>query len=101
MNSKRGRDYNEELLESLQDPREAIAYLNAALIEDDPRIFLIALKSVLEAQGKNIGSVAPDTDLNRENLYRMLSRRDNNPKLSNIKTLLNAIGLELAIQKTR
>lgn len=35
-----------ELSESLRDPREAEEYLNAALEEDDPVLFLVTLRNV-------------------------------------------------------
>lgn len=43
-------DYQEDLIKSLSDPREAIAYLNATLMDEDERVFLLALKNVLETQ---------------------------------------------------
>ena len=94
---KRFIDYQEELIRSLQDPEEAMAYLNAALMDDDERVFLLALKNVLEAQEGDITSLARITKLNRENLYRMLSKKGN-PKLTSIRSVLNALGLELAVQ---
>jgi len=45
------RDYQDKLLEDLQDPEEAQAYLNAAFRDEDPRVLLLALKNVHEAQG--------------------------------------------------
>lgn len=45
-------DYHDELIKSLQDPEEAREYLNAALMDEDPRIFLLALRNVVEAQGR-------------------------------------------------
>jgi hypothetical protein len=48
--NKRFKNYQEELIKSLQDPEEALAYLNAAFTDEDPRIFLLAIKNVLEAQ---------------------------------------------------
>lgn len=96
--NKRSRSYQEELLQSLRDnPQEAIAYLNAALMDEDRRVFLLALRNVLEAQGVSLGELARDADLNRENLYRMLSLKGN-PKLQNVRSMLNVMGLELAIQ---
>ena len=89
--------YQEDLIKELRKPKEAIAYLNAALMDEDPRIFLLALKNVLEAQGHSLADVAKDTSLNRENLYRMLSKRGN-PKLTSIIPVLQSIGLNLAIQ---
>jgi len=47
---KQYRTYQESLYEGLQDPQEAIAYLNAALIDEDQRVFLLALEDVLIAQ---------------------------------------------------
>lgn len=47
---KRLINYQDDLIESLKDQQEALAYLNAALLDEDPRIFLIALKNVLLAQ---------------------------------------------------
>ena len=40
-----------ELIESLRDSHEAEEYLNAALEEDNPDLFLVALRNVAEAQG--------------------------------------------------
>ena len=39
------KKYKEHLLKSLEDPKEAAAYLDACL-EDDPHVFLLALKDV-------------------------------------------------------
>ena len=91
------RDYQEKLIQDLQDSDLASAYLNEALKDEDPRIFLLALKNVYEAQGKAMTTIARQTKLSRENLYRILSTKGN-PKLSNIVTLLNAAGFSFAVQ---
>lgn len=44
------RNYQEHLLEKLQDPKKAAAYLNAAL-DDSVQVFLIAFRNVMEGQG--------------------------------------------------
>lgn len=93
---KKTLDYQKELIKSLKDPRESVAYLNVALIDEDPKIFLLALKNVLEAHG-GLGKVSKKTKLNRENLYRMLSDKGN-PEFSSIYKLLNSIGLQLSVQ---
>ena len=59
------RDYKEHLLEQLQDPEEAAAYLNAALHDDDQHVFLLALRDIAEVQG-GMGWLADVADLNRE-----------------------------------
>lgn len=92
------RDYQEKLLHDLQDPELASAYLNVALTDEDPRIFLLALKNVYEAQGGEMTDLARKTKLSRENLYRILSKKGN-PKLTSISSLLNAIGFSLAVQR--
>lgn len=90
------RNYKEHLLEQLQNPDEAAAYLNAALQVDDPHAFLLALRDIAEAQG-GMGWLADQSDLNRESLYRTLSLRGN-PRFFNLLAVLDAVGLELSIQ---
>lgn len=90
------RDYQEKLLHDLQDPEVASAYLSEALKDEDPRIFLLALKNVCEAQGEEMTDLARRTKLSRENLYRILSKKGN-PKLNNIIALLNAVGFQISI----
>ena len=94
MNRPRTRDHQEYLLESLQDPEEAAAYLNAALEENDNKLFLVALRDVVKAAG--MSKVAKQANLNRENLYKMLSKKGN-PELSSLWALLGSIGLEISI----
>jgi probable addiction module antidote protein len=88
--------YRESLLESLRDPDEAAQYLNACLEDEDPRVFLLALRDVADARG-GIRALSADTRLNRESLYRMLSP-SGNPSLDSLSTVLGACGLRLAIQ---
>ena len=91
------RNYQEKLLEDLQDLELAYHYLNEALADEDPSVFLLALKNVHEAQGGQITDLAKKTNLSRENIYRILSEKGN-PKLSSIIALLNAVGFSLAVQ---
>ncbi len=90
------RDYQEKLLEDLQDPELATHYLNEALTDEDPRAFLLALKNVNAAQGVKMTDLAKKTQLSRENLYRILSK-NGNPKLTNIISVLNAVGFSLSV----
>lgn len=89
------KDYKKHLLEQLQDPEEAAAYLNAALQNEDSHLFLLALRDLAEAQG-GMNWLAEEAELNRESLYRTLSRRGN-PRFFNLLSLLDAFGLELII----
>jgi len=84
---------------SLRNPREAEDYLNAALEEDDPELFLLALRNVAEAQG-GVAQLADKAKLNRESLYKMLSERGN-PELGILDALLRALGFRLAVASSR
>jgi len=90
------KNYKEHLLEQLRDPKEAAAYLNAALYEEDPHVFLLALRDIAEALG-GMGRIAEQTELNRENLYRTLSMKGN-PRFFNLLSVLDTCGLELSVQ---
>jgi len=91
----RSRAYKETLDSLLADPREAAEYLNAALA-DGPDVFLLALRDVADVRG-GIKQLAEVTDLNRENMYRMLSE-GGNPRISSLTAILHALGLELSIK---
>jgi probable addiction module antidote protein len=95
----RSADYQEHLLRALTNPREAEAYLNAALEDEDPRVFLLALRNVVQARG-GMARLASRSALNRESMYRMLSRRGN-PSLKTLGTLLAGLGFRLAVEKKK
>jgi probable addiction module antidote protein len=90
------RDYQESLIEGLRDPKEAAAYLDAALEDGDRAVFLLAIRNVIEALG-GMTKIARRTGLNRENLYRVLSEQGN-PELKSLEKLLKALGLRLAVE---
>ena len=87
--------YRDDLLRRLKDPQYAAAYLSACL-EDDEATFLIALRDVADAHG-GIRHLAGKTHLNREHLFRMLSK-SGNPNLHSLRQLVGAIGLKLTLQ---
>lgn len=91
----RSKSYKELLHERLRSPEEAAAYLNAALDDEDPGIFLVALRDIAEANG-GMTHLAREAHLNRETLYRTLSKKGN-PTLTNLRSLLSTVSLEIAI----
>jgi len=93
----RSKPYQESLLESLADANEAAAYLNVALEDGDPEVFLLALRNVADARVGGMSKLAEATGLNRESLYRMLSEQGN-PELNSLSRLLHALGLKLAVE---
>lgn len=94
---KASRPYEPWLKKRLaSDPEESHYYLEAAMEDEDPRVFLLALKRVAEASG-GIGELARASGLNRVNLYRMLSERGN-PELLSLSRVLNVLGLRLKVE---
>lgn len=96
---KQARKFSEYLIESLKNPKAAEAYLNVALEEygkdHDTEAFLLALRDVAEADG-GLSNLAKKTKLNRQNLYRALSKQGN-PRLDTLGVILNGLGLRLSI----
>jgi probable addiction module antidote protein len=89
-------DYNDYLMASLRNPEECAEYLNAALQDGDLSVFTLALKDVVKALGGGVGMVAEKSHLNRENLYKMLSKKGN-PRLKSLNSLMNSLDLEIHI----
>lgn len=96
MNKKRGLDYQEWLEQELQDPKFALAYLNEALVDEDQRVFLLALKDVIKAQGSDMSAIAQEANLNRQNLYRMLSKKGN-PRWDSLSSLFDTLGFQIQL----
>ena len=90
------RKYQDSLVEALRDPKEAAAYLDAALEAGDRGAFLLAIRNVIDALG-GMTQMARHTGLNRENLYRVLSDKGN-PELKSLEKLLKGMGLRLAVE---
>jgi len=97
MKRKTSASHNETVVRRLKnDPEFAAEYLKAALEdEDEPRVLLIALRHLAEAQG--IAKVAKAAGVQRESLYRALSPRGN-PRLSTLVAVTKAIGLKLTVK---
>lgn len=93
-------NYDEWLINSLKNKKEAAAYLQVALEEYQNNggleAFLMALRHVAEAQG-GLGKLSKKTHLNRESLYKTLSSKGN-PKLQTIGILLKGLGFEFFIK---
>ena len=94
---KKTKNYEESLLEILKDPEEALAYLNAALTDEDQEVFLLALQYVLKAQGVDISAFAEEAQITRQNIYRMLSKKGN-PRWHNFRSIIDAMGLQFRLE---
>lgn len=82
-------------------PKEIKSYLAISLEEyqkdGDERAFLSALAFAAKISG-GFSKLSKKTGLNRENLYRALSTKRSDPRLSTIRRVLNALGFSLAIK---
>jgi probable addiction module antidote protein len=94
---KRTRNYDSWLFEQLTNPQVAATYINAA-IEDSPEMLQTALRNVAEA--RRMSKVAEEAGVNRESLYRALSK-EGNPTLSTLNAVLHAVGLRMAVVEER
>lgn len=81
------------------DSEEAIAaYLSATLEDDDPEMFLVALKTVARARGMT--QLAKDTGLGRESLYKALAPGAK-PRYDTILKVVKALGVTLRASPTQ
>lgn len=90
------KDYNDLLDDELQDSKVALGYLNEALKDKDPNVFLTALKDVIRAQQKGMTTIAKKTRISRQNLHRILSKKGN-PRWSNVNALFDTLGLQMQL----
>ena len=92
--------HDEYMIRKLRErPGFAVEYLNAALEDtDDPGVFLIALRRIVESKG--IAKVAEAAGIGRESLYRALSARGN-PRVSTLVAVTKAVGLKLTVEAAR
>ena len=88
-------DYVVELIRN--DEEMQIEYLKASFEDncDMPEAILLAIRHVAEARG--FKHFAETADLNRENLYRVLSE-GGNPRLDTFFKIMNALGLRLRVE---
>ncbi|MFA5976274.1 MAG: transcriptional regulator [Elusimicrobiota bacterium] len=93
---KRARSYEKELQESLKDPVQAAGYLRAAYQDADKRVFLLALKDVIDAHS-GMSHISRTVKLDRRHLYVMLSK-NGNPEWFSVTKLLTALGIDLTFQ---
>ena len=87
--------------ESLKDPKEAVAFLKAALAEGDKEDLEEAFRRVVRAQG-NVSRVARDAGLTRQTIHNFLKGRGE-PTFSSLSSVLEALGarFDVALRTSR
>ena len=101
MHKRKYRTLDEVKLEYYtKHPKEIKSYLSVALEEyqkdGDEKAFLSALAFATKVHG-GFTKVSKATGLNRENLYRALSKRSD-PRLSTIMQVLGTLGFSLTLK---
>ena len=89
------KSYHSYLIESLKDPLEAAAYLDAVLEDGDFEHILLALKNVAEAQ-QDITNNSKNNNLNLDINPQLLPKQQPS-ELMTIAKLLNQLGLKLSV----
>lgn len=97
MKRKASISHDQAIVQELRDnPEFAAEYLRAAIEDtDEPRVLLLALRQIAEARG--VAKVAKAAGVERESLYRALSK-SGNPRLSTLVAVTRAIGLKLTVE---
>ena len=97
------RTWRECLIEQINDPIKAIAYLQAILedyqIYKNPAVVQRSLQTVVEAQG-GVSKLAKRVEIEPEVFSNMISDKDI-PLIDAIGTVLKTLGYQLSIQPTK
>ncbi len=91
--------YQDYLIESLQDPEEAAAYIEAILEVENPETELLtsALKDVIDAQLR-INHLSAQANLKWEELNQMLLK-SGGAEIYSLLGLLDALGFKLEVRE--
>jgi len=82
--------------ELLRDAEQAAIYLEECLVDGNIELFQEALHTVAKAQEGGVRAVAEQANLNRENLYRALTKKGK-PQMETITKMLSALGMRISI----
>jgi probable addiction module antidote protein len=81
-----------DVAEFLEDEETIAEYLNRALEDPNPEMFLLAVRNIARARGMT--QLARDTGLGRESLYKALSEGAK-PRYDTILKVVRALGVKL------
>jgi probable addiction module antidote protein len=95
------RKYEDYLIESLKNPDEAEAYLNASIeayMEDkNSQALMLALEHLARAR-YSMTDLAKKVGVQRQHLYRIFDN-ESNPKFQTITELINSLGFTLEAKR--
>jgi len=96
MKKKPTRPFNKTSQKLLKDPKVAAEYLEEILADGNMELFTAALKDVADARLGGMSALSKKTDLNRQQLYKTLSK-NGNPRLDTLSEVLHAVGLRVSV----
>ena len=95
------RDYEEYLIESLKDPEEAEAYLEASLeayMEDnDIKALMLAFEHLARAK-YSVSEMARQAGISRQHLYRIFDN-ETSPNFNTVMTIIKSLGFTLEVKR--
>ena len=95
MTAPRDVSFDDYMVQSMKDPAQAAAYIEAVIDLEDPAALLVALRHVAKAHGMT--EVARRADVGDKNLFKALSATGN-PTLATVHKVLAAVGLRLSVE---
>ena len=98
MTAPRDMSFDDHMVQSMKDPAQAAAYIEAVIDLEDPAALLVALRHVAKAHGMT--EVARRADVGDKNLFKALSATGN-PTLATVHKVLAAVGLRLSVEPLR
>lgn len=99
MTSKASKPFEAHKMSFLRDPEQVALYLEESYAEGGDAQLQLALRDVAKAQEGGVKGVAEAAGLNRENLYRALSK-NGNPQIRTVHKMLDALGIETKMSFT-
>jgi probable addiction module antidote protein len=98
--SPAGSTFNETVIQMLKnDPAFREEYIRETLKEDDPQMLILSLRKVIDAMG-GVGVLSKETNLNRTQLYRTLSKQGK-PEYFTLTRILNYLGLHFSVERNK
>ena len=88
--------YEWDMAENINTKEEVIAYLEAALEENDTETLFDVIGAI--ARSKGMAQIAKNCNLARESLYRSLSQ-EGNPSFSTVAKVLDNLGFQLCVRQ--
>ncbi len=85
-----------EVAEFLESEDDMVSYLQTVMEERNLELFRLALSDIAKAKGMT--ELAETIGVNRQSLYRSLSK-NGNPSFATIEKIIHSLGLKLTVSR--